>query len=280
MFSLYAYNEVDVEVKPETRQKQKTALITGASSGIGAATALHLAQEGMRVILVARRQDRLESLVDDICSRHGEAAFIRADLTSLEEREYVIEQVSLQWGTPDILVNNAGIAWYGYYHEMEWETARSLCQLNVEAVMHMTRRFLPGMVERGSGLVVNIGSIIGRMPTQGTVMYSATKSFLDTFSISLYRELRGSGVTVSVIRPGPIITEFFDRTEQSSNGRRFPAERFAIPAERVAKAVARLIRQPRKVVYVPFWIGIVPALYNAVGWVVDLAGPLLLRRKK
>lgn len=271
-----------MKVIPETQKTQKTqktALITGASSGIGAATALRLAQDGMRVILVARRQDRLESLVDDIRSRHGEAAFIRADLTSLEERESVFDQVTREWGTPDVLVNNAGIAWYGYYHEMEWETARSLCQLNVEAVMHMTRRFLPGMVSRGSGLVVNIGSIIGKMPTQGTVMYSASKSFLDTFSISLYRELRGSGVTVSVMRPGPIITEFFDRTEQSPNGRRIPAERFAIPAERVAKAVARLIRRPRKVVYVPFWIGIVPALYNAAGWAVDLAGPLLLRRK-
>jgi len=268
----------------ETRQnnihKHKIALITGASSGIGAATALQLAQEGMRVILVARRQDRLESLVEDIRSRHGEAYFIRADLTSLEERENVIEQVTRQWGVPDVLVNNAGIAWYGYYHEMEWETARSLCQLNVEAVMHLTRQFLPGMVSRGSGLVVNIGSIIGRMPTQGTVMYSASKSFLDTFSISLYRELRRSGVTVSVVRPGPIITEFFDRTEQSPNGRRFPAERFAIPAERVARAIARLIRRPHKVVYVPFWIRIVPALYNAAGWAVDLAGPLLLRRKK
>lgn len=269
-----------MELTQKNSQPQKTALVTGASSGIGAATALHLAQDGMRVILVARRQDRLEALVDSIRSRHGEADFIRADLTSLEERENVIDQVANQWGTPDVLVNNAGIAWYGYYHEMEWETARSLCQLNVEAVMHMTRRFLPGMVSRGSGLVVNIGSIIGKMPTQGTVMYSATKSFLDTFSISLYRELRGSGVTVSVMRPGPIITEFFDRTEQSPNGRRIPAERFAIPAERVAKAVARLVRRPRKVVYVPFWIGIVPALYNAVGWAVDLAGPLLLRKKK
>ncbi len=269
---------------PQQQKKSKlagkTVLITGASSGIGAVTALHLAKEGMKVILVARRQEKLDTLAERINNLGGDASVIRADLSSTEERQTVYAKVMQQWGVPDVLMNNAGLAWYGYYAEMPWETAIDILQVNVEAVVHLTRLFLPGMVERRSGHVINVGSVVGGLPAQGVAMYSGSKAFLDAFTISLYRELRGSGVEASVVRPGPVTTEFFDRTEKSLLGRRIPAEMFAVPAERVAKAIAWLIRWPHKVVYVPAGLGIVPHIYAAFGWAVDLAGPLLLRRKK
>lgn len=258
----------------------KTVLITGASSGIGAVTALYLAQEGMQVILVARRQEKLEELAEKISSEGGVASVIRADLSNTEERQTVFASVMQQWGVPDVLMNNAGLAWYGYFSEMPWETALDILQVNVEAVIHLTRLFLPAMLARGSGHVINVGSVVGGLPAQGVAMYSGSKAFLDAFTISLYRELRRSGVEASVVRPGPVTTEFFDRTEQSLQGRRIPAEIFAVPAALVAKVIYWLIRWPRKVVYVPAGLGIVPLIYAAFGWAVDLAGPLLLRRKK
>ncbi len=264
----------------KSRLAGKTVLITGASSGIGAVTAIRLAQEGMRVILVARRQEKLDALAEAIQLQGGNPHVIQADLNNAEARTKVFDQVMQQWGVPDVLMNNAGLAWYGYYYDMPWETALEILRVNVEAVVHLTRLFLPAMITRHSGHIINIGSVAGGLPAQGVAMYSGSKAFLDAFTISLYRELRGSGVEASVVRPGPVTTEFFDHTESSPKGRRIPAERLAVPASRVATAIYWLIRWPRKVVYVPIGLGIVPYIYAIFGWAVDWAGPLLLRRKK
>lgn len=258
----------------------KTVLITGASSGIGAVTALRLAQVGMQVILVARRQEKLDVLAENIKVQGGTAHVLQADLSNPDARCMVFDQVVQQWGIPDVLMNNAGLGWYGYYHEMPWEIALDVLQVNVEAVMHLTRLFLPEMVKRHSGHVINVGSVVGGLPAQGVAMYSASKAFLDAFTVSLYRELRGSGVEVSVVRPGPVTTEFYDRSAKKSKSQQFPLERMAVPAIRVANAIYWLIRWPRKVVYVPVGIGIFPLIYAFFGWAVDWAGPLLLRRKK
>jgi short-subunit dehydrogenase len=258
----------------------KTVLITGASSGIGAVTASKLASEGMQVILVARRQEKLEALADTIRAQGGTAHVLQADLSNYDARCMVYDEVIQQWGIPDVLLNNAGLGWYGYYHEMPWEIALDILQVNVEAVVHLTRLFLPEMVKRRSGHVINVGSVVGGLPAQGVAMYSASKAFLDAFTISLYRELRGSGVEVSVVRPGPVITEFYDRSAKRDKGSQVPFERMAVPASRVANAIFWLIRWPRKVVYVPAGIGIFPYIYAFFGWAVDLMGPLLLRRRK
>lgn len=254
------------------------ALITGASSGIGEAIARRLGAGGARLVLAARRVDRLQTLADEITAAHGEALIIPADLSTEAGCQALYEQVMQACGVPDILINNAGLGWYGYLAEMPWDDARNLIQVNIAAVVQLTRLFLPGMRARRSGHVINIGSIAGQIPSQGTAVYAGSKGFLDAFTTALHREMQGSGVRISLVCPGPVKTEFFDQSEQI--GRRIPAERFAVPASRVAESVAGLLHRSRRVVYVPWFLAITPWVERLFGWAMDGVGPLLLRQKR
>ncbi len=253
------------------------ALVTGASSGIGAAIARRLAREGIRLALAARRKERLEALTEEIRQAGGEARPFPADLAQEAERERLIREVDAVWGLPDILVNNAGLGWYGFGDGMPWPRAQEMIEVNVAAAVHLCLLVLPRMKARGRGHLINIGSIAGNIPSQGVALYCATKSFLEAFTTAIYRELQGTGVWISVVKPGPVTTEFFDRS--SSAGLRMPAERFAISPERVAERVWRLLGHPRRVVYVPEWYRIVPWVEMLLGWAMDRVGPLLLRRQ-
>ncbi len=256
----------------------KTALVTGASSGIGAAVARALAQQGVRVILTARRAERLELLADEIRRDGGEAHAIAADLADEAERGRVLATARELAGGVDILVNSAGLGWYGYGSDMPWDVAREMIQTNMAALAHLTLLVLRDMRARGAGHIINISSIAGSLPEQGTALYSATKSFVDSFTTALHRELAGTPVRISLLRPGPVETEFFDRAAERAAGRRVPGERFAISPERVAKQVIALLRRPRRVAYVPDWLRIVPWIEPAFGWLIDRLGPALLRR--
>lgn len=256
----------------------KLALITGASSGIGAATARLLARRGLRVLLTARRVERLQSLSEEIRAGGGQAEVLAADLEQPAERERLTAEILQRFGCPDLLVNNAGIGWYGYFAEMPPEVAHRLLELNITAVMDLTRRFLPAMRQRRSGAIINISSIAGSIPSQGIAMYSGSKAFLNAFSTALHREMRGSGVTISVLQPGPVVTEFFEQAASQQNGRRVPAERLAISAERVAGAVWSLMRRPRRQAFVPWFTRLTPWISLVFAGVMDWIGPLLLRR--
>jgi short-subunit dehydrogenase len=257
----------------------KTALITGASSGIGAATARELSRRGMQVVLTARRQERLQSLVDEIHQAGGHAHAIPADLCEPDQRREIAAQAYNGADAPDILVNNAGLGWYGYFSEMRWETAYKILALNITAVTHLTNLFLPVMIRRGYGHIINVGSISGSLPEQGIAMYGASKAFLDAFTTSLHRELQGSGVHVSVVRAGPVRSEFYQTAKDLPRGRPVPAERFAVSCERVARRIAGLLTRPRKVIYVPAVLNLAPWLEMFFGSLIDRLGPLLLNRQ-
>ncbi len=252
----------------------KTAIVTGASSGIGAATARRLAGAGMRVVLVARRVERLREVQAEIASTEGNAEVAAADLRSEEERRRVFEQVS----AADVLVNNAGFGWYGYFNEMSWDTAHEMLQVNVEAAAHLTSLFLPGMKVRQRGHIVNVGSISGSIPSQGIAMYAASKAFLDAFTTALHRETRGTNVQVSVVRAGPVRSEFFESALRE-NGRHVPTEGSGVTSEHVARRIWKLLQRPRRVIYVPRWLQIVPWVELSFGWLEDRIGPLLLKRR-
>lgn len=256
--------------------KDKTALITGASSGIGAATARKLAREGLRTILVARREDRLQALADEIRAAGGQAEVIAADLAREEERQRVYDTAESRWGPLDVLINNAGMGWYGYAAEMSWPAAQRIVRVNVDALVHLTLLALPGMRARRRGHVVNVGSIAGNLPSQGIAIYSATKAMVDNFTTCLHREMRGSGVHLSVIKPGPVTTEFFDVS--SCAGRRMPAERWAVRPDVVAGRIWGVLRHPVRMVYVPRFYWFTQWIEPSFGWAMDLLGPLLLRR--
>jgi short-subunit dehydrogenase len=257
----------------------RIAVVTGASSGIGAATARRLAKDGMQLVLVARRQDRLEDLAEEIRSRGGQAHLIPADLTQESERERVAREVQNRFGPVDVLVNNAGLGWYGYGSDMKWKTAREMLQVNVETVVQLSLSLLPGMRARNSGHIVNVGSISGSIPSQGIALYGATKSFLDNFSTALYRELKGSRVHVSVVRAGPVRTEFGEAALKLENGGHVPTEHVGVTAEHVAWRIWKLLLRPQRVIYVPGWLRVVPWAELAFGWIIDRVGPLLLKRQ-
>ncbi len=265
--------------KVSVNWKGKVALVTGASSGIGAVTAKRLAIEGLKVVLVARREGRLRSLAAQIREHGGEVLVVVADLAEESERLRVAQEVRAAYGAVNVLINNAGFGWYGFAAGMPWTLARQMMEINVAAVVHLTLLFLPEMRRRNSGHVVNVGSIAGSLPSQGVALYSATKSFLDTFTTSLYRELRGTNVHVSVVRPGPVSTEFYDAASTRSSGLRIPAERFSVKPEAVADRIWTLLRRPARVAYVPRLFVLVPWVEFCLGWLLDLLGPLLLRRQ-
>ena len=258
----------------------KTALITGASSGIGAAAATSLAAKGLKVILVARRQEKLAQLAREISALGGQALVMPADLSTPQGVDQLVRDLFQKGISVDVLVNNAGFGWYGYYSDMSFATAQEMLQVNVSAVIQLTRLLLPGMLERRSGHIINIGSIAGSMPNQGVAIYAASKAFLDAFTTSLHRELRGSGVQVSVVRPGPVKTEFFQTARTLPEGGSVPAERFAVSAERVAGSIVHLLDHPRRVVFVPWFLGASAWLEPLFGGLIDRLGPLLLRRKQ
>jgi short-subunit dehydrogenase len=254
------------------------AVITGGSSGIGAATAKRLAREGMKVVLVARGRERLERVAEEIRFEGGQAAVLAGDLGTEDECRRVYERSAEFFGAADVLVNSAGFGWYGYGEEMPLPTVNEMIGVNVGAVTRLTLLFLAEMKRRGGGHVVNVGSVVGSLPSQGVALYSATKSFVDTFTSSLYRELKGTGVNVSVVRPGAVRTGLYDRTARRSGGNRIPAERLAIRPEAVARRVIRLLKRPARVVYVPASLAIVPWIELSFGWIIDRLGPIALRR--
>lgn len=256
----------------------KTALVTGASSGIGLAIARSLAARGLRLVLSARRVDRLETLAAEIRAAGGQALVLPADLSQLQEVYRLAEAVLALPGGVDVLINNAGLGWYGYYVKMPQPVLNELIQVNIVAPAVLTRLLLPAMLDRACGRIINISSISGAIPSQGIVLYGASKAFLDSFSTSLHRELRGSGVAVCAVRPGPVTSEFYARAANREGGRPVPAERFAVSAGRVAAVATRLLPHPRRVVNIPSVLALVPWVELCFGWLIDPLGPLLLRR--
>ncbi len=186
-----------------------TALVTGASSGIGVAIARELAARGHALILVARREERLRSLATELTDQHGIGAeVIACDLADPAERDRMVERVNGTGRVVEVLVNNAGFGSRGNFVSNDRERMVGMVRLNVEAVVDLTGRFLPGMVERGRGSIINIASTSAFQPLPGAANYAATKSFVLSLSEAIRTELRGTGVGVTAVCPGPVKTEF------------------------------------------------------------------------
>jgi uncharacterized protein len=257
----------------------RVALVTGASSGIGEATAFKFAELGIEVVLAARREERLLSVADAIRRTGGACQVYPASLSDEEGRKGIYHFIQSRYARLDVLVNNAGLGWYGYFADMPWQIAYEMLQVNIAAVVHLSRLFLPGMRTRREGHIINIGSVSGGLPAQGVVLYSASKSFLDGFTTALHRETAGSGVKVSVIRAGPVKTEFCEAAASRPSGLPVPTENIGVTAERVAEVISSVLRRPRRVVYVPSYLRITPWVETCFGWIMDRMGPLLLKSR-
>ena len=188
-----------------------TALVTGASSGIGREFARLLAHDGYNVTLVARREDRLRELAGELERDHGVQADVApCDLTDAAARERLAKRIALR---VDILVNNAGFATGGPFHESDPERELQQVRLLCEAPVALLRRFLPGMVERRGGAVINVTSTAGMQPLPNSAGYAAAKAYLLSLSEAVHTEVRGHGVHVTALCPPPVHTELFDKED-------------------------------------------------------------------
>jgi uncharacterized protein len=186
-----------------------TALITGASSGIGAEIARLLAERGHGVTLVARRKERLEELARELSDGHGVRADVEAcDLASADARAALIESVEQRGLAVEVLVNNAGFGSGGLFQELDPETEVEMVRTNVEAVTHLCAVYLPGMVRRRRGALLNVASMAAFQPVPRQATYGATKAFVLSLTDALTADLHGTGVTATSLCPGPVPTEF------------------------------------------------------------------------
>jgi uncharacterized protein len=183
----------------------RTAIVTGASSGIGEAIATELARRGHQVVLVARRADRLHAIAGTLTQK---AHVLPADLSSRTDRAALPGRIAALGLTPDILINNAGLAGRATVAKAVPEQQLNVVEVDVAAVVDLCSRFLPGMVERGRGAVLNVSSLAGFYPLPGHAAYGAAKAFVLSYTESLRTELRGSGVVASALCPGPVDTGF------------------------------------------------------------------------
>ncbi len=189
----------------------KTILITGASSGIGIAFCRQLASYGADLVITARRRDRLESLAQELHSQYDcRVMIITADLSDLNGPEFLFREIEKSELRIDILINNAGFGYNGAFVNGNFEMYEQMMQLNMNTLVKLTRLFVPRMIEQGHGGVLNISSMAGFLPIPFFSVYSATKQFVINFSWSLWNELKGTGVNVSVLCPGPVDTDFIN----------------------------------------------------------------------
>ncbi|MBM4280941.1 MAG: SDR family oxidoreductase [Deltaproteobacteria bacterium] len=184
-----------------------TALVTGASSGIGAALARQLAARGAHLILVARRQDRLDELGAALRSTCGvQVDIVAADLSAPAGLDAVVAAVGAR--VVDVLINNAGAGWIGLFADAPPARQLEIVDVNCRAVVGLTRAVLPGMLARRRGHVVQVASVAGFMPGPRSSVYYASKAFVVSHAEALRHELKGTGVAVTVVAPGPVATEF------------------------------------------------------------------------
>ncbi|MCK5808674.1 SDR family oxidoreductase [bacterium] len=187
----------------------KTVLITGASGGIGAELVPFFAEAGYHLILVARSEDLLHRIKDRMEKDfNSKVVTYRADLSIRNERDELIAKIEAEKHTVEILVNNAGFGLHGTFANLSLEKQLEMIELNISAVTHLTRAFLPKMVENESGKILNVASVAAFSPGPNMAVYYASKAFVLSFSNAIASELKGSGVTVTTLCPGPVATNF------------------------------------------------------------------------
>jgi short-subunit dehydrogenase len=181
------------------------AVVTGASKGIGAEIARDLSRRGHELVLVARSAGRLESVARGL---GGTTHVVPADLSDPAARAGLLGEIESRGLTPQILVNNAGVSTMGPVHRSDPELEQNMLELDVVALADLCSRFLPGMVERGSGAVLNVASTAAFQPLPGQAGYGGAKAFVLSYTHSIATELKGTGVTATVLCPGPVQTDF------------------------------------------------------------------------
>jgi len=223
--------------------RARVALVTGASKGIGRATALRLAQDGANMVIAATSNDLLEKVKGELEGLGAESIAVRCDVTHLSECEDLVQQALNRFGHIDILVNNAGVGFSGKIVDSDPKEAEQMVKVNILGVYYMTRLVLPSMIEQGRGDIVNIGSVAGLKYSPNFAIYSATKFAVRAFSEALRNEVQRYNIRVTLVHPGMTKTAFFDSF--TKGGSPVPVDKGEIlRPEHIADAIHLALTRP------------------------------------
>lgn len=249
-----------------------TALITGASAGIGGELARQLARRAGSLVLVARRLDRLEELQRELTTRDPNLnVLIRAtDLADAAQVDELCAWLAQQKIAVDFLINNAGVGDVGPFASSDPQRVTDMIAVNITALTALTHRLLPAMISARRGAVMNISSAASFLPIAGMGVYAATKAYVTSFSEALRAELRGSGVRVTAVCPGPVHTEFNRMASRKRNGGKFAPEFTHVSADRVARDAVSAVERDQPTV--------IPGLVMKLGMFLVRLTPMPLIR--
>ncbi|MGJ8726013.1 MAG: SDR family NAD(P)-dependent oxidoreductase [Roseibacillus sp.] len=233
----------------------ETALVTGASAGLGEEFATQLASRLSRLILVARREERLEEVATNLRAKFDvEVLVLTADVGESSERERLHHEVTKKGWEVDVLVNNAGLGDYGEFQTSDWPRNEAMLRVNCEALTHLCHLFLPSMIAREGGAFVNVSSLASTLPIPDFAVYAATKAYVSSFSEALRMEVRDLGVEVLAVCPGPVQTEFGGIAAREEGGPGMPGGRknFYVSKQQVVAESLAALEAGRATVY-PGW---------------------------
>jgi short-subunit dehydrogenase len=235
--------------------KGKVVIVTGASSGIGEATAREFGREGAKVVLAARRVDKLETLAKEIeaMSAESQAFVVQADLSKLDDIQKLVNQTLEKFGRIDVLVNNAGFGRLDWLENLDpVKDIQAQIDVNVMGVIQTTRQVLPVMIKQRSGSIINMCSMAGLVGTPTYTIYAASKHAVHGFSEALRREVKPWGIDVSLVYPGGVVTEFTQHAGIKRKTKATTPKFMLLTAEQVGQAVVKLVRRPRRMWIIPW----------------------------
>lgn len=251
----------------------RVVIVTGASSGIGEATAKAFGARGDRVVLVARREDRLRQLSASL----PESLPLPADLTHAEEAAWVVEAATARYGRVDVLVNNAGVGRYNWVDELQPDDVHTEVALNLIAPILLTRAVAPGMLRQGRGVIINVSSIAGLIGVPTTSVYNATKFGLRGLTEALRRELQPQGIAVCGIYPATVEGTEFRRGRRANTGYLMPRW-LRLSMAQVAQAIVALADRPRPFTVLPRAFRVAMLLNTLAPRIIDRLSARFVRR--
>jgi NADP-dependent 3-hydroxy acid dehydrogenase YdfG len=227
----------------------KVIVITGASSGLGEASARLLSKEGAIVVLGARRTDRIQSLANELTTAGGKALALETDVTDYEQVKKLVDAAVQTYGRIDVMINNAGLMPQSLLEKLKIDEWNQMIDVNIKGVLYGIAAVLPHMKEQKSGHIINVSSVAGHRVGPGSVVYSATKYAVRAISEGLRQEVKPYNVRSTIISPGAVATELPNTITDEETAQNINAfyEQYAIPADSFARAVAFAISQPEDV---------------------------------
>ena len=255
--------------------KDKTVIITGASEGVGAATARLFAEQGANLVLVARRKRNLEKIAEELRSK-TRVEIIAMDVSDVDACANIYKKAEFEFGSVNVLVNNAGYHERGPVESVSVDDMGAMIDVNLKAPLCLSKLAIKYLKEAGGGAIINVGSLAGRTPVPGAATYSATKFGLRAFTYALAAELKGTNIKLAVVSPGTIMTSFITSNFDAVADINFSQP--IVTAEDVAQEIVNLVTSKKTETALPAISGVLTTAANLFPWLWRLLFPLLSRK--